>query len=37
MNFEKKKQHMKKWLKIRTCGWKIWSRNRKINYDAVET
>ena len=38
MNFEeKKKQYIKKWLKIPTCRQKIWSRNRKINYDAVET
>jgi len=30
INFEeKKKQHIKKWLKILTHRWKIWSRNRK--------
>ena len=29
MNFEEKKQHIKKWLKIPTRRRKIWSRNRK--------
>jgi len=28
MNFEKKKKHIKKWLKSPTHRWKTWSRNR---------
>ena len=34
--WRKKKERIKKWLKIPRRR-KIWSRNRKINYDAVET
>ena len=38
MNFEEKKEHVKKWLKIPTRRRKIWSRDKKkTNYDAVET
>jgi len=37
MNFEERKKHIKKLLKIPIRHWKIWSRNQKINYDAAET
>ena len=36
INFEEKKQHIKKWLKILTCHRKFEFGIEKINYDAVE-